>query len=145
MGRPFENLTGRRFGKLVVRGRVAVWKKSRNTSWLCDCDCGGVAVVYAHHLKRERHPTTSCGCRVSEINGRPNREPRVPKVCGHCGTAFAGTGRQRYCSPVCRRQAGSWAYRRQSQGTLGEQVAVVRIKLEQREGGQRDGESRTPE
>jgi hypothetical protein len=53
-----ENLTGLRFGRLVVIGF-----SSRNKTvylWLCKCDCGNIAPCNGCGLKRG--DITSCGC-----------------------------------------------------------------------------------
>lgn len=54
-----EDLTGQRFGKLVVR-RKAGTRKSRAAIWECQCDCGNLRQVNATNLKSGR--TRSCGC-----------------------------------------------------------------------------------
>lgn len=51
------NLTGRRFGKLVVLGCEGSDRQGRK--WLCQCDCGNQKVVYGKNLKRG---VKSCGC-----------------------------------------------------------------------------------
>ena len=51
---PRKDLTGQRFGKLVVRE----W--AGNSRWLCDCDCGRSTKVITANLKRGN--TSSCGC-----------------------------------------------------------------------------------
>lgn len=51
---PREDLTGRRFGKLIVR----LW--AGDSRWVCDCDCGGSAKVLTANMKRGN--TSSCGC-----------------------------------------------------------------------------------
>lgn len=53
-----KDLTGRRFGRLVVRAkqhsdRSHLW-------WLCQCDCGALKTVRGHHLKSGQ--AKSCGC-----------------------------------------------------------------------------------
>jgi hypothetical protein len=48
------DLTGQRFGKLVV----VEW--AHNSRWLCKCDCGGTALIIAANLKRGN--SSSCGC-----------------------------------------------------------------------------------
>lgn len=56
-----QNLTGRRFGRLMVLGstrRKPTYKKG--VAWLCHCDCGNTAVVMAGNL-RSGH-SRSCGC-----------------------------------------------------------------------------------
>lgn len=55
----FEDLTGQRFGRLVVIKRF-VNSKNRKTQWLCKCDCGNETIVYSTHLKRGF--SQSCGC-----------------------------------------------------------------------------------
>ena len=53
-----EDITGRRFGRLVVLGRSIVQK--RHKRWDCRCDCGGTAAVQIDNL-RSGH-SVSCGC-----------------------------------------------------------------------------------
>lgn len=54
-----DNLVGKRFGKLTVISREPN-NKWRETTWLCECDCGGETITTGKHL-RSGH-TTSCGC-----------------------------------------------------------------------------------
>jgi hypothetical protein len=54
--RKYEDLTGKRFGKLVVIHRVY----NGNARWLCQCDCGKETLVSAGSLKHGQ--TKSCGC-----------------------------------------------------------------------------------
>lgn len=51
----FEDLTGKRFGKLVAKRLIVGSKK-----WLCHCDCGKNITVFPCNLKSGK--TTSCGC-----------------------------------------------------------------------------------
>ena len=44
-----EDLTGMRFGRLVVVKRVENLKK--HTAWLCQCDCGHTSIVRSFSLK----------------------------------------------------------------------------------------------
>lgn len=59
-----EDLTGRRFGKLVVLKQHHYDSTTRHYYWLCQCDCGGQTVVYSGHLKSGH--TQSCGCLISK-------------------------------------------------------------------------------
>ena len=43
------NLTGRRFGRLVVLCEGN--KKGKNTTWHCKCDCGKELDIIAYNLK----------------------------------------------------------------------------------------------
>lgn len=62
------DLTGKRFGRLVVlrlegtRGN----KHGTNAVWRCRCDCGGETVAYSINLRRGN--TTSCGCYAREVH-----------------------------------------------------------------------------
>ena len=65
MGRPAQDLTGQRFGRLVVIER------SKNSAdgharWKCQCDCGNITVVASNVLKKKTGGTKSCGCLVKE-------------------------------------------------------------------------------
>ncbi len=54
-----EDLTGDRFGRLVVIKWAGVNKHGR-PRWQCQCDCGQTTVVIGGHLKSGN--TKSCGC-----------------------------------------------------------------------------------
>jgi hypothetical protein len=55
-----HDLTGQRFGRLVVRGRAPSRNKYGDAYWLCQCDCGGNKEASTHSLRRGKAP--SCGC-----------------------------------------------------------------------------------
>ena len=59
-----QDITGRRYGKLVVTGFAGYRKRGgyNRPIWHCVCDCGGEIDVYADSLKSGA--TTSCGCAV---------------------------------------------------------------------------------
>lgn len=52
------NLTGQRFGRLVVQHRSP--NVGNNTMWMCLCDCGTSKAVASKHLVSRK--TTSCSC-----------------------------------------------------------------------------------
>lgn len=54
----FVDLTGMRFGRLVVVSRAE--NKGQMTRWNCKCDCGNTTTVYSNNLRRGY--TQSCGC-----------------------------------------------------------------------------------
>lgn len=55
-----EDLTGMRFGLLLVKKRVGTEEKDRRATWKCKCDCGKMVIVKAVDLKSGN--TKSCGC-----------------------------------------------------------------------------------
>ncbi len=57
------NLTGRRFGRLVVLG-FSGERRSRAPLWVCQCDCGNFCFVRSTDLTN--HSTRSCGCLARE-------------------------------------------------------------------------------
>ena len=65
-----RDLTGNRFGRLVVIGLDH--KKNYRRYWLCQCDCGKKAIVREDSLLKY---TRSCGCLISEarksLKGKP--------------------------------------------------------------------------
>lgn len=60
--RTAEDLTGLRFGKLIVIRRAPnqVFPSGQIAKWVCICDCGNECIVGRPGLKNGR--TTSCGC-----------------------------------------------------------------------------------
>ena len=54
------DLTGRRFGKLVVLRRSEQGRRRRSVVWVCQCDCGNVRLAITCDLTRGR--MISCGC-----------------------------------------------------------------------------------
>lgn len=55
----FKDLTGQRFGKLIVIKKMEN-DKDNKIKWLCKCDCGNIAIVSGKDLQRAH--TKSCGC-----------------------------------------------------------------------------------
>ena len=55
----YEDLTGKRFGMLVVEKRLSE-KKGRSFQWQCKCDCGNTTIAFTNLLKSGRK--RSCGC-----------------------------------------------------------------------------------
>ena len=60
--RNIKDLTGQRFGKLVVLKRNGSSKEQR-TLWLCRCDCGCEKTIVGNSLLM--HKVMSCGCEKS--------------------------------------------------------------------------------
>jgi len=53
-----KELTGKRFGKLIV---LSFYKRIKNqTMWICKCDCGTIKIINGSNLTR--NITSSCGC-----------------------------------------------------------------------------------
>jgi hypothetical protein len=64
------DLTGQRFGKLVVEYEAGRSKEG-GALWLCRCDCGSSITTRSNQLRRGR--VVSCGCARSK-HGRPNKK-----------------------------------------------------------------------
>lgn len=57
-----KDITGQRFGRLIVIERVK--SKNTNARWLCKCDCGNEITALGTTLRRGG--TKSCGCYRSD-------------------------------------------------------------------------------
>jgi len=66
----YEDLTGRRFGRLEVMERRGN-DSSRNARWLCRCDCGIQTMASSGAL---RGGQKSCGCARGESHGESEPE-----------------------------------------------------------------------
>jgi hypothetical protein len=58
-----KNLTGMRFGKLLVLRETG--RRYSYVAWLCRCECGTEKEITSHCLLRG---TSSCGCLIAESN-----------------------------------------------------------------------------
>lgn len=54
------DLTGLRFGKLVVEGRAIAPSGAKEAYWKCQCDCGNTTIARGTHLRQGK--IKSCGC-----------------------------------------------------------------------------------
>ena len=69
----FNDLTGQRFGRLVVIKRAEDLITDNGnvfTRWLCQCDCGNKVIVLSSALTREERPTKSCGCLQKDVSSQ---------------------------------------------------------------------------
>ena len=62
MPRTVKDITGERFGKLIVTGFAGYGQSGRQrvSLWKCRCDCGNTCIVQGYLLKNGRRK--SCGC-----------------------------------------------------------------------------------
>lgn len=73
------DLTGNRFGRLVVIERVPT--QSKDTRWKCLCDCGNYTESSSQNLKRGK--VTSCGCYRKEKTSLIKSKDINGQVFGH--------------------------------------------------------------
>ena len=95
------DLTGRRFGRLVVTA-YAGEAKSESARWACTCDCGARAVVDGYRLRSGQ--TKSCGCIRRERARELGRQSKIDLTGKRFGrllvTAYAGE-RRWICTCTC--------------------------------------------
>ena len=62
MGGPTQakDMTGKRFGCLLVIKRNGTYLNTKQAAWLCQCDCGNESTVCGNSLRRGI--SRSCGC-----------------------------------------------------------------------------------
>ena len=70
------DLTGKRFGKLIVIKKEK--PKNKHTMWLCKCDCGKEKIVCGSELKRGT--TKSCGCYNIDVMVRNTNKNAIIKI-----------------------------------------------------------------
>ena len=76
------DLTGRRFGRLVVLERAPYNDGQNKSVWTCRCDCGKMINVSGYHLRRGM--TQSCGCYRHEMASQ--RYKKIGTTHGLCYT-----------------------------------------------------------
>lgn len=80
----FKDLTGQRFGRLIVMERLPA--RHKKTQWRCLCDCGQETEASTDHLTGGH--TSSCGClryeRLKEANTtHGERDTRLYNIWVH--------------------------------------------------------------
>ena len=88
MGRPRIDLTGQRFGKLLVIGEKG--RINEQVAWECQCDCGNTTVVRSSDLRSG--DTKSCGCLRKELHTKhgQNTRKRGETLTYQCWKAMIG-------------------------------------------------------
>jgi len=85
------DLTGQRFGKLLVLRRCG--SKNGHAAWLCRCDCGNEKIMSASSL---RSGTKSCGCLCIEAIKNWNQSEEKKKVTVSLKTKHGMKGTRLY-------------------------------------------------
>jgi len=62
------DLTGKRFGKLLVIKKDIAHSGLQGVRWVCQCDCGTIKSILSTNLRRSLRGTKSCGCILTESN-----------------------------------------------------------------------------
>ena len=85
MGKSID-LTGKRFGRLIVIRQIGVDKRRREKTWLCQCDCGNTKETKTSYLTSG--DTSSCGCyrRECELKNLEKCRGIVQKKHGRSNT-----------------------------------------------------------
>ena len=66
------DLTGQRFGRLIVIEKTEKRDNAGNVLWLCKCDCGKDTLVGTHSLKVGH--CKSCGCYKIDVNREQGKQ-----------------------------------------------------------------------
>lgn len=77
--------TGMRFGRLVIVERDLTNYPSKNSTWICQCDCGNVCIKRWNDLKNGN--SNSCGCLKREL---------ASSLCKRLRTKHGGADTQLY-------------------------------------------------
>ena len=70
-----HDLTGQKFGRLIVKEKSQRRSANGDIYYVCDCDCGkkGIEVVRSSLVAKDSHKQVSCGCWVKEGHNSVNR------------------------------------------------------------------------
>lgn len=93
----FKDLTGQRFGRLIVIKRAE--NQNKKIRWLCKCDCGNEYITKSYNLIKGL--CRSCGCLKKEIlnSGFPINQYKKRNnydLSGDCGIGYTSKGEEFY-------------------------------------------------
>ncbi|MCI1987057.1 MAG: alcohol dehydrogenase [Lactobacillus sp.] len=79
------DMSGQRYGRLIVKEYAGRDQHNGNALWRCQCDCGNVVVTDGYRLRHGT--TTSCGCwrREVSINNAHSNPAFLRNVGSHNG------------------------------------------------------------
>jgi Recombination endonuclease VII len=81
MGRPINDITGRRFGKLVAQERVLTHTlKTTDAVWRCLCDCGVTKYAPGGTLRSGKLSSCATGCRRKGPTPRTEAQKEALRV-----------------------------------------------------------------
>lgn len=110
MPQPLIDLTGKRFGRLLVIERATA-RGAHEARWLCRCDCGVEKEISGSAL-RNGH-ASSCRCLHREVMAKLGavRRTKGERSCRNCGKAFSPRlkeGGKRFAGrDTCSKSCGS--------------------------------------
>lgn len=89
--RRIEDLTGQRFGKLLVvsPAEPKQYKKSKAGRSYCLCDCGNYKIMMNMALKGGRAKSCGCGCKENQDRIMNHARPNVYDLSGEIGKGKA--------------------------------------------------------
>lgn len=137
------DLTGRRFGRLVVEDEAGRNRKGQ-VRWRCRCDCGGEHEVIGSILTRGG--CLSCGCLRDELlraRAAVVGAAESVRACETCGRIYTAVGPQKRCSDECRRRhhADDEARRRErAEAGPAAELEELKRELQRRSGRGHDGD-----
>jgi len=106
------DITGQTFGRLTVLHPHRDRSRDRHTRWVCECSCGGSAVVAGKDLRSGG--TVSCGCYVRQLASERARLRNAREFVTYAGAhARVGYVRGRAADQTCidcGRAAVEWSY-----------------------------------
>lgn len=103
----YKDLTGQRFGRLTVI-EYTPQRKDNCVVWKCQCDCGNIAYINSHQLRRG---TQSCGCLQKEAASKTRAKDIHGQQFGRL-TAIEPTSERKHGSIIwhCKCQCGNDYY-----------------------------------
>jgi hypothetical protein len=83
-----KDLTGLKFGRLLVKEISPTKSKGNRIMWICECDCGKITKVTAKDLLNGN--TKSCGCYAQEMRGKSLKKNTIFNLDGEYGIGYVG-------------------------------------------------------
>ena len=98
----FQDLTGQRFGRLVVIERAEDYifpSGQKQAQWLCECSCENHNKIITTSARLKSGNTKSCGCLKSEAvkeNNKLKNKQNEYNLTGKFGIGYTSNGTELY-------------------------------------------------
>lgn len=97
MANRLKDLTGKKFGRLIVLSRADDYispNGNKFVQWLCRCDCGNQIIVTGSNLKQGN--VKSCGCLRSDVSSNKLTKQNRYDLSGEYGVGYTYKGEKFY-------------------------------------------------
>lgn len=88
-----KDLTGKRFGYVIILQKA--YRENKVTYWKCLCDCGMICILRGQRFTGRKSKNANCGCKASQILSDSHKLPENRGLINKLFNAYKRTAKLR--------------------------------------------------